>query len=176
MLRAAEEPKIIPNREHHAETRSQRKSASSSSGLPSIAMRMSSSRRFIPAEVEEDEADEVDELMMDTTIQIDWSSKSTAEKVLALIDLQDFEGYWPAEQSEEIIKIVGVKLEENKDEVKMKVFLTMLVVKFLEEKCGDEEGTWGLIVEKARAWIAGLGISGVELEGLEKKVASLVMG
>ena len=52
--------------------------------------------------------------------------------------------------------------------------LTLLVVKFLEDKCADEEGTWALVVEKARGWLVGLGQDQAALEELEKKALEIV--
>lgn len=94
-----------------------------------------------------------------------WSTKSTTDKVLALIALQDFEGSWTnAKACGSIMSVDDMKAPDDVDE---KVWLTLLVVKFLEMKCLDEEGTWGLVVEKAKGWLEGLGM--MNLEDLEKK-------
>jgi hypothetical protein len=94
--------------------------------------------------------------------KVDWSSKSAAEKVLELISLQDFEGSW-ATPAETISDIMSIKIPENPKCGEQKVWLTLLVIAFLEQKMADEEGTWGLVAEKARGWLAGLGLMDLEL-------------
>ena len=51
----------------------------------------------------------------------------------------------------------------------------MVVIKVLEEKMAEEEGTWGLIVEKARGWLEGLQWGGEkDLIVLEKEAGEVV--
>lgn len=46
----------------------------------------------------------------------------------------------------------------------------MLLVSYLEVNCPSEEGTWRLVAEKARDWLAGSWSTGeVKLEDAEKK-------
>ncbi|KAH7400312.1 von Willebrand domain-containing protein [Cadophora sp. MPI-SDFR-AT-0126] len=97
---------------------------------------------------------------------------SIADKVLALIELQDFDGFWASDSKKRAFNIVGVKDTDSPVGVDAKVWLTILVVKFLQEKCGEEQGTWELVVEKARAWLDGCGVDG--LEGLEEKAGELL--
>jgi hypothetical protein len=94
-------------------------------------------------------------------VPIDWSKKSLADKVLALIDLQDFDGFWPASTAGEIVQIFGFDFEAGdgvggRGGVK---WITLMVVYWLEDKAAEEQGTWGMVVEKARAWL--------ETEGVE---------
>jgi hypothetical protein len=106
----------------------------------------------------------------------DWSKESTSGKVLALIALQAFDGYWPGDNAEvgriiglgSTIKNVNLITEEKN------IWATFLVVKFLEEKCADEEGTWALVVEKARIWLAGMEKDQAAMEELEKKALEIV--
>ncbi|KAF8856070.1 hypothetical protein BDZ45DRAFT_625561 [Acephala macrosclerotiorum] len=108
---------------------------------------------------------------------VDWSSKSVVEKVLALIDLQDFDGFWPSSNTA-IPKIINVDPSDSEEgkgsEQERNVWVTMLVIKFLEMKCGDEEGTWELVVEKANKWIVGLGMEGSIVDLLEKKAGVVI--
>jgi hypothetical protein len=150
--------------------------SSTANALPVDAMHASRSaptaprrRRGIhPSPVDREDEDDVMDLDV-APATINWSTKSTTDKVLALIDLQDFEGWWPITPSEitEISNITGVKIEEMKDEKEAKMFVTMLVIMFLERKCVDEEGTWGLVVEKGRGWLESLGR---ELQALEQTI------
>jgi hypothetical protein len=101
----------------------------------------------------------------------DWSTKSAADKVLALISLQEFEGSWPADDKK-VGEIMRFEIPKAPGGEELKVWVTLLVVKFLEEKCSGEEGTWGLVVEKARGWLEGLGF--IEVESLEAAAGTFV--
>jgi hypothetical protein len=106
----------------------------------------------------------------------DWSQVSSSEKVLALIALQAFDGYWPGDNAE-VGRIIGLgSTIKNKNLVteEKNIWAALLVIKFLEEKCADEEGTWALVVEKARIWLAGMGSDPSAMEELEKKALEIV--
>jgi hypothetical protein len=103
--------------------------------------------------------------------KIDWSSKSAAEKVLELISLQDFEGSW-AVPAETISGIAGLKIPKTPQGGEEKVWVTLMIINFLEQKMAVEEGTWALVVEKARGWLAGLDLTG--LPGLEKEAYEFI--
>lgn len=92
------------------------------------------------------------------------------QKVHAVIALQDFEGWW--EQSEELLKILGVDIEGT--ETKTKEWITTLVVRWLEVKMVAEEDVWELVVEKASAWLEGQIMGEGEMEKLEKEVEGLL--
>jgi Vault protein inter-alpha-trypsin domain/von Willebrand factor type A domain len=98
--------------------------------------------------------------------EVDWKTKSTTEKVLALISLQDFEGWWPA-NNKEVADIMGFEIPKSLVGGDQKAWVTMLVVCFLEQRMGSEEGTWELVVEKARGWLASNVLTG--LQHLEKE-------
>jgi hypothetical protein len=106
----------------------------------------------------------------------DWSQVSSSEKVLALIALQAFDGYWPGYNAE-VGRIMGLGStikNENLVPEEKNIWATLLVVKFLEEKCADEEGTWALVVEKARTWLASMGNDPSAMDELEKKALGIV--
>jgi hypothetical protein len=106
----------------------------------------------------------------------DWSQESSSEKVLALIALQAFDGYWPGDNIE-VGRIMGLGStikNENLVTEEKNIWATLLVVKFLEEKCVDEEGTWALVVEKARVWLVGMGNDQAAMEELGKKALEIV--
>ncbi|KAL2061135.1 hypothetical protein VTL71DRAFT_7408 [Oculimacula yallundae] len=99
---------------------------------------------------------------------------SISDKVLALIKLQDFAGFWAADEGKEsrAFQIIGISSNCTYG-ADADVWLTVLVIKFLQEKCAEEQGTWELVVEKAQAWVYGCGT--MDVEELEKK-ASLLLG
>jgi hypothetical protein len=109
--------------------------------------------------------------MSATPIQVDWTSESESEKVLALIALQDFEGSWPYDK--EVGQIMGFEIPQRPKGGEQKVWVTLLVVCFLEQKMSGEEGTWGLVVEKARGWLEGSG--DMDLEDLEENAKAFVI-
>ncbi|KAH6693333.1 von Willebrand factor type A domain-containing protein [Leptodontidium sp. MPI-SDFR-AT-0119] len=98
---------------------------------------------------------------------------SIADKVLTLIQLQDFEGFWASNANHRVFRIMDITDTTTPEGADPNVWLTILVVKFLQEKCAEEQGTWELVVEKAQTWLDGCGYMGVE--ELEKK-ASLLLG
>jgi hypothetical protein len=99
----------------------------------------------------------------------DWSTQSAVEKVLALIALQDFDGSWPTDNAQ-IAAILGIDIGTKPDP---KAWVTLLVVRYLELKNSDESGIWGLVVDKARDWLAANVSAG--LEDLEKEATEIVM-
>ncbi|KAL8698188.1 MAG: hypothetical protein Q9201_006712 [Fulgogasparrea decipioides] len=96
-----------------------------------------------------------------------WRKEDTRtdnEKVHAVIGFQDFEGWWRWDQNLlEILRVAEV------DMMKEKEWVTVLVIKWLETKMASEKEVWELVVEKARAWLAGR-MMGTELERLAGEV------
>ena len=78
--------------------------------------------------------------------------RTDAEIVLAIIDLQGFDGSWAAER-ESLSSLLGFEIPKGPDGVEEEVWVTVLVITFLETKMGGEEGVWGLVVDKARAYV-----------------------
>ncbi|CZR66493.1 related to Vault poly[ADP-ribose] polymerase [Phialocephala subalpina] len=146
--------------------------------LPSKAARRSAPSGFGGVGSGVDVDVDVDEMDMEISsplpvLATDWSTKSIVEKVLALIDLQDFDGFWPADNTD-IPKVIDTDVPAQATDQENKLLITMLVVKFLEMKCGDEEGTWELVVEKAKAWIQSSGLQQTEVESLEKTAEGII--
>ena len=87
-------------------------------------------------------------------------------------------GSFPAAQS--VANILGVDLEEmmeagggsKEDSVFMTVWVTMVVMVFLTEKCQEEREVWELVVEKARKWLKNSCI--VSIDGLKQKASDFV--
>jgi len=102
----------------------------------------------------------------EATAPVGWASRTVSEKVLALIELQQFDGSWNT--SSELTDIIGIKIPAGKG----KEWVTLLVLNWLEVKCAEEEGTWGMVAEKARNWLATEN-SGT-WEGMEAEIVELV--
>lgn len=100
-----------------------------------------------------------------------WAESSSAEKVLGLIEIQEFQGSWPA-NSEMVAAILGFQIPSYM--ANSKLLLTILVMNFLEVKNKSEEGTWSMIMEKARAWISDQVPDIMELARMERAAFELV--
>ncbi|KAL8838521.1 MAG: hypothetical protein Q9170_002101 [Blastenia crenularia] len=94
--------------------------------------------------------------------------KTDNEKVHCVIDLQDFEGWW--EQSDELFST----LEMDVTGARSKRWVTVLVVKWLEVKMMAEKEVWDLVVDKAKAWLAGQVMGEGEMEKLEKAIMEII--
>jgi len=105
-------------------------------------------------EAEWEEQDDQESVSPFFEVETDYSTVSN--KVLALIGLQDFEGFWAPSDIVQLAKIMDIekgKLEKGADEKEKKAWVTAIVLAFLEEKCGTEEDTWELVVEKGKSWL-----------------------
>jgi hypothetical protein len=107
----------------------------------------------------------------DNPIPVDWASKSPTEKVLGLIDLQDFDGSWPIAAHADISAILGFDISSSG--ILDGVWTTLIVVSYLELKVAFEEDIWIMVVEKARDWLTANVPDG--LQDLEKKAAEVVL-
>ena len=76
---------------------------------------------------------------------------SSNEKVHAIISLQSFKGTWLS--SDRLGELLGLQVEEMKHLPQTDVFVTILVITFLEGHLKSEEGVWELVVEKAKAYL-----------------------
>ena len=85
--------------------------------------------------------------------------EDTGTLLQRLIARQSFEGSWdaigklPLDEmylDRDAISLANAQLNASKSE---RLLATAIVVLFLEKKMQDEEETWELIVEKARAWL-----------------------
>lgn len=71
------------------------------------------------------------------------------DKVHAVIQAQDFEGWW--EQSHELFTILGVRVSGQQS----KEWVTVLVMKWLDVKMAAEKEVWELVADKAKGWLEG---------------------
>merc|ERR1711892_9527 len=82
--------------------------------------------------------------------------KSNIDKIVALTSLQTAAGFF---KSDNIIeKIIGNKFEAFKKQsegkkIDAKVWVTALIISYIEQSFPEEKDTWELIVEKARDWL-----------------------
>ena len=122
---------------------------------------------------EDEEVEDEDEEMVDVEEPThDTTTMTKRQKLLLLISLQDFEGFW--EKDKRISQILGVDEETLKSKtwkgakkVSEKVWVTILVIIFLEEKMDDVQDVWELVVEKAREWYGKQ--KGVDFKMVEKE-------
>ncbi|KAL8742975.1 MAG: hypothetical protein Q9190_004621 [Brigantiaea leucoxantha] len=75
--------------------------------------------------------------------------QTASEKVHAVIELHDFDGWW--EYDQRLCRILGVELGRPRS----RVWMTLLVVMWFEMRMGAENEVWEFVVQKARAWLAG---------------------
>ncbi|KAI4252186.1 MAG: hypothetical protein LQ352_004422 [Teloschistes flavicans] len=85
------------------------------------------------------------------------------EKVHAVIDMQDFEGWWA--YSKDLVEMMGLGGKVRGP--KPNEWFTALVVKWLEVKMRSEKEVWELVVDKAKMWLVG---QRVDVESLEKEL------
>ncbi|KAL8744404.1 MAG: hypothetical protein Q9184_008001 [Pyrenodesmia sp. 2 TL-2023] len=90
------------------------------------------------------------------------------EKVHAIIELQDFEGWW--ESSDALSAILQIEVPASQ----MREWVTTLVVRWLEVRMKAEGEVWELVVEKARGWLEGQIMGDGEMERLEREADGLV--
>jgi len=94
-------------------------------------------------------------------------SYSDQEKVHAVIELMEFEGYWSADEHRRgIFAIIGVKANGPTEKQRQNVWLTVLVIAFLQKEMKTEEELWCMVVEKAEDWLKEE--SGESVENIEK--------
>lgn len=75
---------------------------------------------------------------------------SPSDKVLySLISLQTFAGFW--DLNDELANILSIP--RGKLRLENRVWVTLLVVRFLETYMQEEKEVWDLVVDKARRWL-----------------------
>lgn len=78
--------------------------------------------------------------------------ESDTDRVLALIDLQAFDGSWGPDR-EQLSPIMGIAMPQAPAGVDEKIWVTMIVIRYLEVRMSDEDGLWVMVVQKARAYV-----------------------
>jgi len=82
--------------------------------------------------------------------------KSNIDKIVALTSLQTAAGWF---KSDDIVeKIIGdnfvvFRKQSEGKKIDAKVWLTALIISYIEKSFPEEKDTWELIVEKARDWL-----------------------
>ncbi|KAE8450876.1 hypothetical protein EG329_005316 [Mollisiaceae sp. DMI_Dod_QoI] len=97
-------------------------------------------------------------------------------KVLALIDLQSFDGTWNIDSEKPLLDLTGLDVTKSPPNgVSDEIWVTIVVLRFLEDRIPKEEDVWGLVVEKARACIQRYLGPGGDLQLLEELAARVVV-
>jgi hypothetical protein len=68
-----------------------------------------------------------------------------------LISLQTFSGAW--EWNDDLLAVVGKKLEFDAAFVSEQVMATSLAVAYMEARLADSKDVWEMVVEKAKTWM-----------------------
>ncbi|KAH7082718.1 von Willebrand factor type A domain-containing protein [Paraphoma chrysanthemicola] len=115
-------------------------------------------------------------LFASTNFSFSPASKTPEELSTYLISLQTFEGSW--EGSSALLVALQIQEQTFKGEfekagVHATVFVTALVIAVFEKKLREFEGSWELVVEKARGWLEDQGVVG-DVEALIGKAGALV--
>ncbi|KAI4089734.1 MAG: hypothetical protein LQ344_005195 [Seirophora lacunosa] len=97
------------------------------------------------------------------------AAKTDNEKVHAVIEMQDFEGWW--QHSEALAALLGARRIVG---ARSKEWVTMLVVKWFEVRMRDEEEVWELVADKARAWLQEQVMGDEEMKRLEDEVVECI--
>ena len=80
--------------------------------------------------------------------------QTNIDKIIALNSLQTTAGYFKEDNIvESIKKFAVVKNECFEKNIATNVWLTALIIAYLEKNFSDEKDTWELIVGKARDWL-----------------------
>jgi hypothetical protein len=96
-----------------------------------------------------------------------FATKKTSEELTHhLISLQTFEGSW--EVSEALVATLGIDVEaagrvSNELGADAHVFITAVVVAVFEQRLKAFEGSWELVVEKAKGWLSEQGLGDAEV-------------
>ena len=86
----------------------------------------------------------------------DKEPKSKIQNLLMLTSLQTAIGYF--KEDELVENLIGQKFDIFRTEcmdkgIETRVWLTAIIIAFIEEEFSDERDSWEMIVEKAREWL-----------------------
>jgi hypothetical protein len=93
-----------------------------------------------------------------------------------LIALQTFEGFW--EFDAPLLNVLAVSDKHKAPEgLDLRSWATILAITCLEKKMGAEREAWEMCADKARDWLAGVGVvDGQAAEGWWARAEELVTG
>ncbi|KAL8911577.1 MAG: hypothetical protein Q9171_003291 [Xanthocarpia ochracea] len=100
--------------------------------------------------------------------RLDPNDDAKNDKVHAVIQMQDFEGWW--EQDEKLFGIMGVSPNGQRS----KEWVTVLVMKWLDVKMSSQKDVWELVAEKAKGWLERQGLDVDRLREIETEVVQYV--
>ncbi|KAF7877415.1 hypothetical protein EAF04_001092 [Stromatinia cepivora] len=113
-----------------------------------------------------------------TPIKKDWAAASSVEKVLRIIDLQQFDGTWVSLPYLE--PVLGFKVPQDvfnveKDTTAKKLWITLIVIDFLEHTMTREAEIWEIVVVKTKMWLNSMEAQSVqELKQMKKTAMEVV--
>ncbi|KAJ8067860.1 hypothetical protein OCU04_003450 [Sclerotinia nivalis] len=112
------------------------------------------------------------------SIKKDWAAASSVEIVLRIIDLQQFDGTWVSVPYLE--PVLGFKVPQDvfrveKDTTAKKLWITLIVLGFLEHTMTREADLWELVVVKTKMWLNSMEAQSVQEFKQMKKTAMEVV-
>lgn len=116
-------------------------------------------------------------LVTDTTAPSISALNPDLTKVLGLIGLQCFDGAWNIDSEKLLLDIIEFEIPKPPlNGLSDEAWVTMLVVRFLEDRMRKEEDVWGMVVAKAREYVRKCLETGRDLHLLEELAAGVVVG
>jgi hypothetical protein len=120
-------------------------------------------------------------------LSADTGAQPLSSRTRSLIDLQTFEGSFVLDSA--LATLLGVSISvldarllrflpsdaSLNMERRRKVWATVLAIKLFETQLAGEWSVWQLVVDKARSWIAGVGVQDEHIAQFEK-MAEEVLG
>jgi len=106
-------------------------------------------------------------------LSADTGTRPLSSRTKSLVDLQTFEGCFVLDSA--LAALLGVSLSDLEarlissvpadpclgPEYRKTVWATILAIKLFETQLAGERSVWQLVVDKARAWIAGVGVEDI---------------
>ncbi|CAG8973614.1 hypothetical protein HYALB_00009766 [Hymenoscyphus albidus] len=98
------------------------------------------------------------------TSKTNYKTATNEENIHAIIELQNFNGSWSSNAETDILEILGIETSGRPDIVDGNIWITLVVVYYLEKNMADEEGTWALVVQKAKDWLSAESASPADMQ------------
>ncbi|KAL2047364.1 hypothetical protein N7G274_001385 [Stereocaulon virgatum] len=109
-------------------------------------------------EFEEDAVDFEEKAVDDAKEDTEETAPKEKDPLQRLFALQTFEGFW--EFNAPLLNIVAVPTKHQMPEgLDLRSWATILAMTHLEKKMGAEKEAWEMCVDKARGWLAGVGVA-----------------
>ena len=98
-----------------------------------------------------------------------------------IISLQSFDGSWDLKPLLELIGLASTPKANrpssvrNDEPLDVKIWATILAIRYLEDKLAHEEEAWELLVAKAHHWLKGVVDNGVHMSEEWNRIAMVLM-